>query len=372
MKIPNEVYCRRRPLEQTVHALKRGSLKIGFIGGSITEDRPIEKGHHNWPETLISWLQAHHPELRLSVENVAIGATGSDLAVFRARRDLLDRSCDLIFVEFAVNDHGTPSERRNRTREGLLRQLLAAGTADVVLIYTFCQEMYADMEKGKMPSSIAEFELLAKHYDLSSLWVGLQALREVKAGQMRWEEWLPDGLHPEHRGSLSYGQCATGFLEKELNHTQGSSGSPAKPKALPSPRNKQCWERVHLLPLSEIRRQGPWVLRRWSHYSWIDQVLSTAAPGARLSFSFTGRGLALGFDFGKTSAEFRYRINGGKWQTSLRDRPSWCPVAGWLRLFVVEDQLTRKKHQIELEVIHGNRPECTGTTFDLGLVGVID
>jgi hypothetical protein len=78
--------------------------------------------------------------------------------VFRAQRDLIDRECDLVFVEFAVNDNGTPKETRMKTREGLLRKLLQDDRRDVVLVYTYCQEMYEDMVAGRMPSSIEEFE----------------------------------------------------------------------------------------------------------------------------------------------------------------------------------------------------------------------
>ncbi|MCD9023228.1 ROK family protein [Cohnella silvisoli] len=47
---------------------------------------------------------------------------------------------------------------------------------------------------------------MAEHYGIGSVWKGLYGLEEVKKGRMRWEEWLPDGLHPTERGSLSYGR----------------------------------------------------------------------------------------------------------------------------------------------------------------------
>jgi hypothetical protein len=372
-KTPPSIVQHRSPLMRTRRALESGRITLGFIGGSITADVLTPRGR-NWPEPVIAWFKTCFPQIRIQVENVAIGATGSDLAAIRAQRDLMDRSCDLIFVEFAVNDNGTPSELRNRTREGLLRQLLATGTSDVVLVYTFCQEMYVDMEKGKVPSSIAEFEVLGKYYGINSVWVGLQALREVQAGHMRWEEWLPDGLHPDYRGSLSYAQSVVRLLEhavEKKSSNKKQDWETARLVKLPPPLNRLCWDKVHLLPLADLKQEGPWVLRRWSHYSWFDQVLSTSAPGARLSFSFCGRSAYLCFDFGRTSSEFRYRIDGKKWKISSRDRPSWCSNAGWPRLFCVADNLSNKKHSLEVEVIHGNRQECLGTQFDLGFIGII-
>ncbi|MCL6444234.1 MAG: SGNH/GDSL hydrolase family protein, partial [Alicyclobacillus sp.] len=177
--------------------MARGRLTVGFIGGSITDARP----GHNWPEGVLAWLVERYPNVRIVVENAAIGATGSDLAVFRADRDLVRHNCDLVFVEFAVNDMGLAAERRYRTREGLLRKILKSGRTDVVVVYTYAQDMYEDMMHNRVPASIAEFEELAAHYGLPSVWMGLYALDEVKRGRMKWEEWLPDGLHPTQRGS---------------------------------------------------------------------------------------------------------------------------------------------------------------------------
>ena len=79
----------RRRLVRTMEAVSRGKLTVGFIGGSITDARP----GYNWPEAVAAWLVGRLPNVRIHIENAAIGATGSDLAVFRAERDLFDRGC---------------------------------------------------------------------------------------------------------------------------------------------------------------------------------------------------------------------------------------------------------------------------------------
>lgn len=362
-----EIYRHRRGLARTIRAIENGSLTLGFIGGSITDSR----GRTRWPEPVIAWFVKTFPGVRIAVENAAIGATGSDQAVFRAKRDLVDRKCDLVFVEYAVNDMGLPSETRFRTREGLLRKLLADGTTDVVLVYTFSQPMYDDMINNRVPDTIAEFEVLGKHYDLGSVWMGLHAMYEVMAGQMRWEEWLPDGLHPEHRGSLSYAQSVNTFLNQEL------VVNPPDPEALgeymlPEPHNPNNWERTYNLTPDQVRLEGPWVIRRCTTIAWIDKTIETPAAGARLSFDFSGRGVSLTFDFGKTSADFRYRLDGGDWVDHRLDRPEWCPDEGWLRTVNIADDLELGSHTFELEVVHGDRPECRGTNLRLGLIGVVE
>lgn len=356
----------RGGLKRTLEGIKKGSLTIGFIGGSITDGRP----GHNWPEPTTAWFVENFPNVRIHVENAAIGATGSDLAVFRAKRDLIDRNCDLVFVEYAVNDGGTPTEKRNSTREGLIRKLLSE-ERDVVLVYTYSQDMYKAMAGGQVPDTISEFEEIGKYYNIGSVWMGLNAFEEVNKGRMRWEEWLPDGLHPQYRGSLSYAHSVMKFLEKELIQEPGESEILGGSK-LPEPMFKDNWENAFILPFSEVKTEGPWVVKRWPNLVWVDQVLETAAVGAKLSFPFEGRGLCLGFIFGKTSSEFKYRLDGGEWVETHRDRPGWVTEANWYRVYNIEDGLTDTKHKIEIEVIHGDKPECTGTNFVLTFIGVIN
>lgn len=356
-----EIIKNRGVLNKTITAIKNGKLTIGFIGGSITDGRT----RSNWPEPVSAWFINRFENLRVVIENAAIGATGSDAAIFRAKRDLIDKNCDIVFVEFAVNDLSTPTERRMRTREGLLRMLIA-NKIDVVLVYTFSQAMYKSMIADEMPDSISEFEILAEHYNLSSVWMGLNAFNEVKQGYMRFEEWLPDGLHPQSRGSYSYAQSVIDYLENALIEDIS-----IKNTSLPLPLNTLNWENTEFVHFDEINTQGAWLIKRWNKYSWIDQVLETASVGSKLSFSFVGRGLTLIQDFGNTSAEYRYSLDGGEWKTTNRPRYSWCGDEGWFYTDVISDELENTTHFFELEVVHGDREECKGTNFRLAYVGIV-
>lgn len=363
-----EVIKHRAGLKRLKAAIEGGRAVIGFVGGSITDGRP----RHNWPEPVSAWLVDRYPFARFVIENAAIGATGSDLAVLRAQRDLIDRGCDIVFIEFAVNDNDTPTDRRMRTREGLIRKLLEGGGRDLVFVYTFCHDMYEAMMDGRMPASIAEFEQLADYYGAGSVWVGLHALRQVRRGLMRWEEWLPDGLHPTSRGSYAYAEAVIRYLEDELERQPGDAAwDAARAKALAQPLHPDHWGNAELLLLEAIRTRGPWTIRRWLYHAWIDQVLETAAVGAGFELDFEGRGVALAFDFGKTSAEFRWRIDGGEWRAETRERPDWVGPDGWFRLSVLTESLPPGPHRLELEVIHGSRPDCTGTNFRLALAAAI-
>jgi len=361
-----EIHQHRGGLSRTHRKLEQRTLVVGFAGGSITDSR----SGCNWPEPVIAWLVETFPAARIHEENMAIGATGSESAVFRAQRDLIDRDCDLVFIEYAVNDQGLPPQKRRRTREGLLRKLLAGEGRDVVLVHTYSQAMYQDIVAGREGASIAEFEQLAEHYAIGSVWAGLHAFRELQAGRMRWEQWLPDGVHPSARGSLSYAQSVTAFLQRELIDAPHPRAIPAGGD-LPAPLDPLNWETAARVPFDRVKLTGPWAVRRWAMNEWIDQVLDTAAVGATMSFTFEGRVLSLGLDFGKDSADFRWRLDGGDWQTVALDRPPWCGGSGWFRFVTLRDDLPPHRHDAEIEVIHGDRPECSGTNFRVAYIGVV-
>ena len=361
-----QVIQRRSGLERLRKAIVRGSVTLGFIGGSITEQRP----GHNWPEYIVPWFNQQYPGLRIQVENAAIGATGSELAVFRAKRDLIDRGADLVFIEYAVNDWDQLTQKRMNTREGLIRKLLKE-ERDIVLVYTYSQPMYETMIKDQVPDSISEFETLADHYQIGSVWMGLHALNEVKSGWMKWEEWLPDGLHPGHRGSYCYARSVIKYLEAELIEEPNNRGIPCQ-EDLPQALNPHNWENTSILPFDEVCLKGPWYIRRYSAMPWVDQVLETAAIGAELSFKFKGRGISLGFDFGIYASDYRYRIDGGEWIDMVRARPDWCPDSGWYLISTLEDDLEYGEHEVELSVTHGNSDVCKGSNFRLAMIGYIE
>ena len=73
---------------------------------------------------MAAWVKNKAIDKPVFIENIGIGATGSDIAAFRFDWEMADKDCDLIFVEFAVNDESLDTHLRNRSREGLVRKIL--------------------------------------------------------------------------------------------------------------------------------------------------------------------------------------------------------------------------------------------------------
>jgi hypothetical protein len=56
----------------------------------------------------------------------AIGGTGSYFWAYRLKNHLLNYEPDLVFVEFAVNDHSKTSQQVKESVEGIVRQIWKA------------------------------------------------------------------------------------------------------------------------------------------------------------------------------------------------------------------------------------------------------
>ncbi len=347
-----QIIRRRGGLARFRRALRAGKVVIGFMGGSITEAH--REG--NWPYFIANWFMRRFPDVELVWENAAIGGTGSLSGAMRARRDLIDRGCDLVFVEYAVNDG--PGEESFRTREGLLRQLLAE-ERDVVLMHTYCQGMYEEMTAGKVPASIAELEQLAEHYKLSSVWSGLHAMNEQRAGRMSWEAWLPDGLHPEALGSSVYAEPVIELLESEA----ASAGGAMIPCGAnrPAPLNANHFEHIGVVPWEAVRFEGPWAEMREVILPWYRMAHATAADGAKLTLEFEGRALCAMINFGKMSGVLEYSFDGGEKREFTGCRDWYVPDKHYCYPVLFGDDLGPGKHTFELTVRHGNRAECKGS-----------
>ena len=348
----------RRPLYHTAEAIRRGHITIGFIGGSITE--PVADGHR-WSGKIVDWFVAEFPGLIVDEENAAKGATGSLNAILRVEDDILAYNCDLVFVETAVNDG---EKAWGACREGILRKLMKNDVCDVVLTYTYSQAMYETMLAGKLPQTILDWEELAEHYQLSSVHMARYTFDLVMDGFLRWDEWLPDTLHPDHAGSRLYAEPVCRLLRREIDTARPVS------IPLPAPLHADNWENVHILPFDQVERVGAWRQVHERRLPSVHHMLCTSSMTSSLRFEFEGTGLLLHLLSGGLFAAYKIRIDGGEWIDKNDPLPAWgLNATDWLREDVPVSGLPAGRHTAEIapEFAQGGR----ATRFQLGMIGVI-
>ena len=362
----------RSDLKFTKNAIERGSIRFGFLGGSIT----AFEEYRSWTEPVIKDFMVSHPDVQIAVENVAIGSTSSDFGAFRTEEHLIDKDCDIVFVEYAVNDYSRAKDDRARTREGVIRKLLKSEKCDVVIVYTFSSEMFKEMQANTVPHSIADFEVIAEHYNLNSVWMGLNAWEKAKAGIVRWEDWLPDNTHPESRGGLLYAEPVIEFMKKILSTEVGVSAE------LKAPLMTDNWENVRRIPFDEMKWKAPWLLRRNAsnmHPAMNTapvnpyQYLETSAIDAILEVPFEGTGIVACQMYGKASADFKYKIDGGEWIMVEGEGGTapWMGNGGFYKLVRLADGLPDGKHNLTIQSVHNLTNGNVGNRLEFYLFGEI-
>jgi len=154
------------------------NVTIAYFGGSIT-------AQPGWRVQSEAYLKKRFPKSKITSVNAAIGGTGSMLGTFRVQRDVISKSPDLVFVEFAVNDSGQPPPDILRSMEGIVRQIWKADpSADICFVYTFTARQLEALKGGKMFASEQTMDDLADHYAIPSVNMCLEIAKLENDGKL--------------------------------------------------------------------------------------------------------------------------------------------------------------------------------------------
>ncbi|MGD0538440.1 MAG: SGNH/GDSL hydrolase family protein [Verrucomicrobiota bacterium] len=309
-----------------------GQVRVAYLGGSIT-------AQPGWRPKTLKWFQEQFPAARVSEINAAIGGTGSDLGVFRLRRDVLDHQPDLLFVEFAVNDGGAAPEQIHRCLEGIVRQTWRAFPAcDICFVYTLAGNMLESLQRGELPRSAAAMEQVAAHYGIPSINFGLEVARLEKEGKLVFKGTLPtndteraalggkivfspDAVHPfPETGHELYLQAVV----RAFTQMRASPGLPTL-HPLPAPFRADNWEQAKLIPLT-AELTGPGWMRfdpATNHLARdfsqrLPALWCAEKPGDTLTFRFRGTAAQVYDLLGPDCGQVRVTLDGK--DTGLRPR----------------------------------------------------
>jgi lysophospholipase L1-like esterase len=281
-----------------------GDVRVAYLGGSIT-------AAPGWRVFSLDRLKKEFPTATFREISAAIGGTGSDLGAFRVDHDVIAHQPDLVFVEFAVNDGGTPPEQILATMEGIVRQILRADAAtDICFVYTLSEPMLPDLAKGVFPRAASTMEAVADHYAIPSVHYGVEVNRRIADGTLVFKGEKPDkldatatpmlfssdGVHPHvETGQRLYADV----LARSLATIQAAAMT-AAPHAMPEPLRADNWEKAKLIPIDESMLRGDWKQvtptddERAKAFSTRMPVLWKAEkPGAELVVTFTGTRLGI-------------------------------------------------------------------------------
>lgn len=342
-------------------------VKVGYLGGSITAQT-------GWRVKTLAHFQKTYPDTKFVEINAAIGGTGSDLGVFRLKRDVLEQKPDLLFVEFAVNDGGAEPEQIFHCMEGIVRQTWKAlPECDICFVYTVTEALVGPLKEGKFPRAASAMESIAEHYGIPSIHMGLEVAKLAKEGSLLWKAPLPktdeekaalkgkfvfapDSVHPHvDTGHELYLQAVVRSLEP----IQKASGKPAL-HTLGAPFIDSNYERAQMLPISVAALSAGFTPldpvtdafgKRWANR--MTSLHRGTKPGDTITFKFKGTRCGIYDIVGPESGQISITLDDQPARVVSRFDP-YC-VSHRLSMVLIGSGLPDTVHTVKIE-IHPDQP----------------
>ena len=344
-------------LQHVLAKARRGeAVTVGVIGGSITQGARASAPDKCWGALTAAWWQQTFPDSAVTFVNAGIGATGSDLAVHRAKQHLLNKSPDVVIVEFAVNDSINPIEME--TLEGLVRQLLNAPQQPAVLLF------FTMNKDGN--SKQQEHERVGRHYALPMVSLRNALWPRMQAGEIAWTDFEADEVHPNDLGHGYCSQMLTGFMGKILATLPKDDALPDIP-SVPQPFISDVFEHTVLYnadTLQPVKSEG-W--EAGPKDAFFGTGWKTETPGSLLEFEVEGKAVSVLF----------WKIKGpmGRAEAWVDDgKPveleAWFNAdwGGYTSFQLVDRDLSPGKHTLHIRTLEEANPNSTGHEFQLRAV----
>lgn len=328
-------------------------IVIGVIGGSITEGASATKHDYKWGTQVYNWWKKNFPKANVTLKNAGIGATGSDFAIHRMEKHLMNLNPDFVAVEFSVND----ADRHQQHYEGVLRQILyRPGTRAAITVHMMNEHGY-NREKVHLP--------LAKYYDLPAISYRAALWPEIAAKKLVWKDISPDTIHPNNMGHTYTAGLVCNFLQKTLDNYRAKNNVPAQIKPLPEkPMFTANYDRGEMLDLSKVKiiENNGFTLKNDKGYAKYGPYWVAEKPGSKLVVEVEGPYINVLY----------YRMKKPLGHTAVRVDGKQVAVLegyhdGWWTYTPVQEILKNSPgtHKIEFELLNKKHKNSQGYGFEL-------
>ena len=325
---PAAEFSQRGGMPNLFAKLERGeAVTIAYYGGSITAGS-------GWRDHTLDWFRQNYPKAAIKELNASLGGSGSLIGVFRADHDLVALKPDAVFIEFSLNDVVDVRERLAEVAgalEGIIRKLrMSRPDTDVCLAYTLHSSGVELLNEGKFSASVSLHEMVAEHYQIPTIHMGMEASQLAKEDQLVFSApkspgdmdargrviFTNDGTHPTEMGHRLNGQAAIRGLE--ILRKQAV----AKAHPLPGALSNIPWEKAKTIAAGRnVTFSGNWEkltaadgpgCRRFGKrfYTWFPHLYRTDTPGSSLTVRFRGSHIGIKGMEGPDSGVVSIRIDG--------------------------------------------------------------
>lgn len=337
--------------------------RVAFLGGSITEGG-------GWRDLVCQELRKRFPNTQFDFINAGISSMGSTPGAFRFSRDVLKNGpVDLLFEEAAVNDeaNGQTDLEQIRGMEGIVRQArLANPVIDIVLLHFVDPAKMKVINRGQVPSVIANHEKIAAAYDLPSIDLAKEVTERIRASEFTWEKDFVD-LHPSPFGHQLYYRSICRLMDAAWK-TPLPANAKLLAHKLPDPVDAKSYFHGRLANIAEAQIENGWKLTpNWTPtdgaatrkgFVHVPMLVATE-PGATLRLRFEGTAVGIFVAAGPDAGTVEYSVDGGP----LRRRDLLTHWSGGQHLpwaNVLAADLDEGSHELLLRPVRQKNPASTG------------
>nr|WP_294873993.1 SGNH/GDSL hydrolase family protein [uncultured Pedobacter sp.] len=347
------------PNAYNVISIKKNAT-VAFLGGSITYNS-------GWRDKVCTYLKERFPATKFHFIAAGIPSLGSLPHTFRLSRDVLDSGkVDLLFLEAAVNDqvNGTDSVTQVQALEGIVRHAKTSNPLMDIVMMSFADPDKTKLyDSGIVPTSVANHELIADHYQLPSINLAKAIRDKLANNEFSWEKDFKD-LHPSPFGQELYFEAIKDLLSSSL-----SKAKQQKATKLPALLNKGSFTRGRYLSIETAENKNGWeVVKRWTPedglgtrpgFVKVPMLVSTVA-GSSFTLKFKGTAIGMAIVSGYDAGIVSYSIdNGSEKQLDLFTQWSKSLHLPWYVLF--GSNLADTDHVLKVTISSEKNQNSKGT-----------
>lgn len=319
----------RDSLQNTRFCLeKRRKLKIAYFGGSVTAGYGASDFDTNgkvcdkssWRAKTTAYFSETYPDAEIESIYAAIGESGTYLGAYRLYDNVISKSPDLAFIEFAINDTygGFDRERAALQFETIVRELRSAlPFCDIVVLISGDKKVF-DQYDFFFPTAQGHADI-AEKYNLPLVYMGRALYDRLQKDGIPWDTHYIDGVHPNNKGYGFYFDVVKCYLEKAL-HTASVPSAPTAhimPDKIVSKHLLDGNRKMVLASHAMLRENPGWFFSEHNVNPTLSKGGSIACTCVNESnpfhYTFVGTEFAV---FASWYGDHRYRISidGGEWK----------------------------------------------------------